>query len=134
MKLLGAKGVREVSARGMEVASHTMSHVKLASLEPELLEKEVSDSRQVLSNLLGEPVEGFSYPYGSIDSAAIWAARRVHYSYACIDSVRIEKSAYDLPRIYVAEGDNLMRLAAKFMIYSQHQRIARRLRRRSRKT
>ena len=119
MQLLTVDGVREVAARGMEVGSHTMTHPKLSHLEPEMLEEEVSGSRQVLSEVLGEAVEGFSYPYGFIDGASVEAVRRAHYAYACAVVVRVEQSTYDLPRITVAE-DNLPKFAAKLEIYPQY--------------
>ncbi len=119
MKLLDVEGVREVSARGMEVGSHSMTHRKLSGLEPELLEEEVSGSCQVLSEVLGEAVDGFCYPYGAIDSASVQAVRRAHYAYACAVVVRVERNDYDLPRITVAE-DNLLKLAAKLRIYPQY--------------
>lgn len=124
MKLLGAEDLREVSARGMEVGSHTMTHPKLLGLEPEVLEEEVSGSRQVLSEVLGKSVDGFSYPYGFIDDASVQAVRRAHYAYACAVVVRIERSIYDLPRITVTE-DNLLRFEAKLRIYRQYALVKR---------
>src|SRR5918997_2390157 len=61
LKLLDAEGVREVSERGMEVGSHSMTHARLSGAKPELLEREVGDSRRVLSEVLGRAVEGFCY-------------------------------------------------------------------------
>jgi len=120
MKLLGPDGVREVAARGMEVGAHSMSHAKLSGLDAELLEEEVSGSRRILSEVLGEAVQGFCYPYGSVDGAATRAVRRAGYAYGCAIIERAERSAYDLPRIPVAERDNLPRFAAKLRAYSQY--------------
>jgi peptidoglycan/xylan/chitin deacetylase (PgdA/CDA1 family) len=146
LKLLGPEGIREVAARGMEIGSHGMSHLRLGSLEPEfeiaargmgassydmshsglgglepeLLEEEVSASRQVLGELLGEEVEGFCYPYGSIDRAAIQAVRRAGYTYACSITQRVERNTYDLPRIPIAERDNLPRFAAKLEVFFRY--------------
>jgi peptidoglycan/xylan/chitin deacetylase (PgdA/CDA1 family) len=119
MKLLGIEGLREVSARGVEVGSHSMTHPKLLGLEPEMLEEEVSGSRQVLGEVLDEAVDGFSYPYGFIDGASVQAVCRAHYTYACAVVVRVERSIYDMPRITVTE-DNLLKFAAKFRIYPQY--------------
>jgi peptidoglycan/xylan/chitin deacetylase (PgdA/CDA1 family) len=119
MELLTTEGIREVAARGMEVGSHSMSHPSLSDLELESLEKEVSGSRQVLSEVLGEAVEGFCYPYGDTDSAAIQAVRRAGYLYACAATKRVERNVYDLPRIPVGDRDHLPRFAAKVEIYPQ---------------
>lgn len=119
MKLLDVEGLREVSERGMEIGSHSMTHSKLPGLEPELLEKEVSGSRRILSEALGETVDGFCYPYGAIDSASVQAVRRARYTYACAVITRVERNAYDLPRITVSE-DGIPKFAAKLRIYPQY--------------
>src|SRR4028118_2044606 len=67
LRLLEADGVREVSERGMEVGSHTVTHPRLSGLDAETLIHEVVDSRQMLSEILNGPVEGFCYPYGDLD-------------------------------------------------------------------
>src|SRR5687767_7411047 len=106
-KLLGATGIREVSERGMEVGSHGMRHPVLPGVETEALEEEMSNSRRVLSEALGEEVEGFCYPYGILDRASIQAVRRAGYAYACAANTRVEWSLYELPRTPVADRDNL---------------------------
>jgi len=114
-QLLRASGVREVSERGMEIGSHTMTHPRLSGLDPEVLTHEVSESRGVLSETLGTPVMGFCYPYGDLDGAAIRAVRRAGYDYGC--AVRsIEYSVYDLPRSYVGEKDSIPRFEMKLKV------------------
>jgi peptidoglycan/xylan/chitin deacetylase (PgdA/CDA1 family) len=123
LRILTPEELREISERGMEVGSHTMSHPRLAGLEPRQLDEEVSGSRKVLSKILGEEVEGFCYPYGSCDRAAIKAARRTGYTYACAWKVHFEHSYYDLPRIPVSEKDTSLRFAAKLRVYPQYARM-----------
>ena len=120
LKLLDAGGVREVSERGMEVGSHSLTHARLSGAEPESLDKEVGDSRRVLGEVLGEAVEGFCYPYGSLDAAAVRAARRAGYAYACGWRTLVERSAYDWPRIPISDRDGFLRFAAKLWIYPQY--------------
>jgi peptidoglycan/xylan/chitin deacetylase (PgdA/CDA1 family) len=120
LPLLNAEGVREASERGMEVGSHSMTHARLSSAKPDLLEREVSDSRRVLNEVLGRVVEGFCYPYGDLDSAAVEAARRAGYAYACGWNTPVDRSAYDLPRIPISERDGPRRFAAKLRVYSQY--------------
>ena len=120
LRLLNAEGVREVAARGIEVGSHSISHPKLAGLEPGLLEWEVGESRRILEGLLDQPVEGFCFPYGSLDGAAVRAVRRGGYSYACAVYEEDEWDEYALPRIPVSERDGLPRFAAKLSIYWQY--------------
>lgn len=120
LRLLTAEGVREVATRGMEVGSHSISHPKLAGLDPELLAREVGESRRILRELLDQPVEGFCYPYGSLDGAAVRAVRRAGYAYACAVYEEDERNEYTLPRIPVSERDSLPRFAAKLSIYWQY--------------
>jgi len=125
LKLLGAEDLREISARGMEVGSHSMTHAMLHSLEPERLEREVNNSRRILRELLSETVEGFCYPYGLLDSAAVQAVRQAEYTYACSVKDRVERSAYDLSRIPVTEKDHLLRFKVKLKVYRLYSNIRR---------
>jgi peptidoglycan/xylan/chitin deacetylase (PgdA/CDA1 family) len=122
-ELLRAKDLREVSARGMEVGAHGMSHIKLAGLEPELLEEETAGSRRILGEVLGEEVEGFCYPYGSFDPASLEAVRRAGYIYACATPPQLDWNPYALPRIPVADNDNLLRFAIKLAVYQQYSMV-----------
>jgi peptidoglycan/xylan/chitin deacetylase (PgdA/CDA1 family) len=119
MNIVGVEGVRQLVERGMEVGSHTMSHTRLPAADPERLEEEVRGSRQILSEVLGEEVDGFSYPYGAIDGASVNAVRRARYAYACATIRRVKRNTYDLPRIVVAE-DSLLKFATKLKIYPQY--------------
>jgi peptidoglycan/xylan/chitin deacetylase (PgdA/CDA1 family) len=120
LRLLAADGVREIAARGMEVGSHSMTHPKLTGLDPELLDREVGESHRILNELLDQPIEGFSYPYGSLDGTAVRAVHRAGYAYACAVYEEDRSDKYSLPRIPVTERDNLLRFAAKLSVYWQY--------------
>lgn len=113
LKLLGADGVREVSDRGMEIGSHTVTHPRLSGLDSETLIHEVEDSRQVLSEIVNAPVEGFSYPYGDLDGPAVRAARGAGYVYAVATKKQVEGGLHDWPRTYIGEKDSPLRLGVK---------------------
>jgi peptidoglycan/xylan/chitin deacetylase (PgdA/CDA1 family) len=116
LRLLDAKGVREISERGMEVGSHTVTHPRLSDLDPEILAGEVGDSRQMLSEIVGTQVEGFSYPYGDLDAPAVRAARSAGYVYAVATKKQIEYGIHDWPRTYVGEKDSPLRFGVKLMV------------------
>ena len=116
MRLLGVRGVREVSERGIEISSHTLTHPRLSGLDPRDLLREVSDSRQILSEILGTPVDGFCYPYGDLDEAAVRVVRETGYAYACATKKQVENTVYDWPRIYVGDKDFPLRLAIKLRV------------------
>src|SRR5215211_1843709 len=56
LRLLSADGVREVSGRGMEIGSHSVTHPRLSGLDSEMLIREVEDSRQMLGEIVNAPV------------------------------------------------------------------------------
>ncbi len=122
LRLLDAAGVREISERGMEVGSHTVTHPRLSGLDTEMLAREVGDSRQMLAEIVGTPVEGFSYPYGDLDGPAVRAARSAGYVYAVATKKQIEYGIHDWPRTYVGEKDSLLRLGVKLKVSSILQR------------
>lgn len=113
LRLLGADGVCEVSERGMEIGSHTLTHPRLSGLDPETLIHEVRDSRRILSEIVNAPVEGFSYPYGDLDAPAVRAARGAGYAYAVATKKQVEGGLHDWPRTYIGEKDSPLRLGVK---------------------
>jgi peptidoglycan/xylan/chitin deacetylase (PgdA/CDA1 family) len=117
-QLLDAEQVRELAAAGLEIGSHGATHVRLAGLSAQRLAAEVAGSQAVISALLGQPVRGFSYPYGSMDAAARQAVGDAGYQYACaVQTAPGELGFMALPRIYAGQQDNAARLAAKRILY-----------------
>jgi len=65
--------VREISARGHEVASHGWSHTPLYQLTPEQFRDEVVRTAQLLNAITDLPIIGFRAPVFSISRATYWA-------------------------------------------------------------
>jgi peptidoglycan/xylan/chitin deacetylase (PgdA/CDA1 family) len=116
LRLLGADGVREVSERGMEIGSHSVTHPRLSGLDSQTLIREVEVSRQMLGELVNAPIEGFSYPYGAVDGSAVRAARKAGYVYAVATKAQVEGGLHDWPRTYVGEKDSPLRLGVKLKV------------------
>jgi peptidoglycan/xylan/chitin deacetylase (PgdA/CDA1 family) len=116
--LMTGDQVRELAAAGFEIGSHAATHVRLAGASPAQLTAEVSESRASLTALLGGEIRGFAYPYGSMDAAARRAVRDAGYEYACaVEASLPEIGLMALPRIYVGQQDDAMRMAAKRLLY-----------------
>jgi peptidoglycan/xylan/chitin deacetylase (PgdA/CDA1 family) len=116
--LLGADGVRELAAAGLEIGSHSATHIRLAGLGEDELAAEVAASRASLASLLGTEVRGFAYPYGSMDAAARRAVRNAGYEYACaVEAAVAEIGPMALPRIYIGQQDDAARMAFKRLLY-----------------
>jgi peptidoglycan/xylan/chitin deacetylase (PgdA/CDA1 family) len=119
--LVNADGVRRLVDAGLEIGSHGRHHVALAGMDPIALRDETDGSRRDLEALLGAPVRGFAYPYGSMDAAARAAVRESGYAYGCaVFAARRDQSVMALPRFYAGERDGRLRLAAKRLLYSRH--------------
>ena len=59
-----AEELKEVYA-GFEIASHTVNHVNLAKCSEEERLRQIRDDKKALSELFGQEVTGFAYPYGA---------------------------------------------------------------------
>jgi peptidoglycan/xylan/chitin deacetylase (PgdA/CDA1 family) len=116
--LLSDSQVRELADAGIEIGSHSMTHVRLAGLAASQVQAEISESRAILGELLGAPVRGFAYPYGSMDAAARRVVEDVGYDYACaVETPRAEFGIMALPRVYVGQRDRATRMTAKRLLY-----------------
>lgn len=77
--------VRDIVARGHELASHGMGHRRVHTLEPEAFAADVRDSKALLEDIAGVWVAGYRAPSFSIDGRTPWAHRILRdagYSYS----------------------------------------------------
>jgi peptidoglycan/xylan/chitin deacetylase (PgdA/CDA1 family) len=116
--LLTGDQVEKLAAAGIEIGSHSATHVRLADLDAGQIEAEVSGSRVSLGELIGVPVRGFAYPYGSMNATVRRAVQDAGYDYACaVETPMADLGLMALPRIYVGQRDGAARLAAKRFLY-----------------
>ncbi len=98
--LLSAQQVADVADAGMEIGSHSATHIRLAGIPASRLEAEVSASRARLSEIIGSPVRGFAYPWGNMDAVARRAVKNAGYDYACsVETPVANLGLHALPRI-----------------------------------
>ena len=72
--------VEAMIAAGWELASHTITHPDLTTLNAAALSREVAGSRAILRREYGVPVDNFCYPSGRYDAAVIAAVRAAGYA------------------------------------------------------
>jgi len=65
--------VREIDNRGHEVASHGYSHQLVYTQAPTLFESETRDSKNLLEDIVGKPVQGYRAASYSITRKSLWA-------------------------------------------------------------
>jgi len=90
----------------VEIGAHTATHPRLPGLSPEDQFQEILSSREFLENLLGRPVESFSYPHGEFDPITVDCVRRAGLRRACIGgqrSVTARTPPLEIPRVHVED-------------------------------
>ena len=92
------------------IGSHTMSHCRLTITDNKFLQYELGESKRLLEQHIGKPVEHLSYPYGwktDVSAEAIVFARKAGYKTALRSfggPVRKQdKDMYNIKRIQVNE-------------------------------
>jgi len=82
-RFLNEREIQEmIDSCGIEVASHTVSHVRLTQFSNERVWHELVDSRRTLESLFGTEVITFVYPYGYMDGRVRKMVRRAGYKLA----------------------------------------------------
>jgi len=74
--------IRSMRSGPWEIASHGLRHVDLTSLTMEQCRKELAESRERLSALVGEQVRDLAYPYGHQNEEVRRAAQSAGYRMA----------------------------------------------------
>lgn len=120
--LLSADGIRQAAAEGIEIGSHGLTHVDLTQADDATLTAEVSDSRAALTALLGTPVGGFCYPYGTVEARTLNAVRHAGYAYACAIDPGPLTGLLALPRVHVGQNDTTVRLSLKHRLHPLRRR------------
>lgn len=122
-RLLGADHIREMADMGFEIGSHTMTHARLSQLPPADLQREVSDSKKLLEDVVGREVSSFCYPYGDYTPAVIDAVQEAGYKRATTTrraTVKADSPPLEIPRINV-RWNHLPFLLGKKIALSEQQ-------------
>jgi peptidoglycan/xylan/chitin deacetylase (PgdA/CDA1 family) len=99
--------LRRLAGGGLiEIGAHTASHPALPALTRPRQIEEIRESRELLTDLLGQDIRLFSYPFGAHDRRTAASARAAGVICACTavgDGVRPSTDPYRLPRVYVGD-------------------------------
>ncbi len=84
--------VREIQARGHEVASHGYSHQLCGEQTTEDLKSDLTRSKKLLEDITGTPIYGYRAPSFSIDNGRLKLVEEVGYFYdSSFNSFRMNK-------------------------------------------
>lgn len=82
----------EIREAGMAIGAHTYTHPNLVRLGDRDLERELTHSKQVLEDRIGDPVTMMAYPFGRpkvhVDARVVRAARKAGYARAATTATR----------------------------------------------
>jgi polysaccharide deacetylase family protein (PEP-CTERM system associated) len=65
--------VREIQARGHEIACHGYGHELIYNIGPDLFRKDIRTAKTILEDICGERVSGYRAPSYSITQQSLWA-------------------------------------------------------------
>jgi peptidoglycan/xylan/chitin deacetylase (PgdA/CDA1 family) len=107
--------IRQLLAQGWELASHSLTHPDLTTVDERKLRREVALSRRLLQRRFGVRVDFFCYPDGSFDARVVRAVRAAGYLGATTIRPGLARPAqpFTLARIRVDSGDGPNELAKK---------------------
>ena len=71
--------VTTAAREGVDIGSHTVSHGRLANSDPSIWDRELSESRDTLSGLLGDSCKYFCYPEGAWNPQAAKSVKLAGY-------------------------------------------------------
>jgi peptidoglycan/xylan/chitin deacetylase (PgdA/CDA1 family) len=114
--MLRADQLRAMAGEGMEIGTHSRSHMRLTGADDQQLRAEVAGSKADLEELLGKGVASFAYPYGDHDARVVDAARAAGYTRACVTRSGWAFSSNDplaIRRVTVTNSDDAATLARK---------------------
>jgi peptidoglycan/xylan/chitin deacetylase (PgdA/CDA1 family) len=96
--------IKFMQAKGIEIGSHTYSHIALTDIGQPQLVDELGRSKQVLETNLAKPVNFLAYPYGQYNPSTIAAVKQAGYIGACSGLPglgTIKDDAYQLKRVNI---------------------------------
>lgn len=94
-----AAQLREMSANGMKIGSHTVNHENLTGMNAREIDFELRQSKEVLEKILGEPVCALAYPGGKVNETVLDRAKACYNMAFTASVVPAEKQTmYTLQR------------------------------------
>lgn len=114
LRTLTVDQVLEMQDAGVDFQSHSWAHHDLTRLSEEECVRDLEDSREMLSELLGRPVTVLAYPRGRHSPHVRRAAERAGYSHAlALPEAPEEPGRYAVPRVGIYRGNGRVTVGIK---------------------
>jgi len=117
---MSAAQIKAAQDAGIEIGSHTVSHVDLTRLSNASLQYQLTASKAALEAMLGRPVVSFCYPsgrFGSREAAAVAAAGYEDATTTMGGSWHSLADRYIWTRVRVSGGETLAQYADAVLSY-----------------
>ncbi len=114
--LMNADEIRAWAAAGNEVGSHTVDHADLTQIDAAGAREQIVGARQVLQDLVQQPIEAFCYPYGHYRPEHAQMVRQAGYTSATTTNrgrVHAGADPWQLPRVPVVRSTHFMSMMQK---------------------
>jgi peptidoglycan/xylan/chitin deacetylase (PgdA/CDA1 family) len=116
-KLLTRDQIAEMHRHGIVIGSHSLTHARLTDLSASQLRQEVTDSKAILEDLLGDEVTTFAYPSGAVNERVRNAVAEAGYrtAFTTADGVNDWTDLLMLNRTSVGEMHSMQEIHLKLM-------------------
>jgi peptidoglycan/xylan/chitin deacetylase (PgdA/CDA1 family) len=115
-KLCNWNQLREMAGNGMEIGSHTATHIKLSDVNSDTAYHEIIDSKKTIETSLGIQAQFFAYPYGLYKEEHKKLVKHAGYRVACSTHSgfnNLTEDTFMLRRIDVTGSDSLLKFKFK---------------------
>ena len=115
---LDRAGLLKLAEAGMTIGAHSLSHPILARMPEELAWREISESRRILEETLGNAVWAFAYPFGNQATVTAREQRLAEQAGFVCGFMNVEGGPgvgggrFGLPRVHVTAGMGLAEFEA----------------------
>ena len=116
------ENLKEMEKNGITVQSHTLNHAKLEELPDDEIRNELLNSKLMLEENLGHPVEFLAYPTGTYNLHIAGIASDVGYKGAFTvkyGNVDLGSNMYALERVPIFQTENTMKSFFERVEYRQ---------------
>lgn len=114
-QVMNRSDLRTLTSSGMEVGSHTSSHLALSAMGEQSVLTEIRENRAALKQLTGQSIWSLAYPFGTPAAARpreYRLARHAGFSCAFTNSAGNFNSKFALPRVHITRDMHISEFEA----------------------
>ena len=75
--------LRTLKNEGMQIGSHSVTHIPLTALDSDVCREELLRSREIIEAKLGSPITTFAFPFGAKNKTVIEHCTAAGYRFLC---------------------------------------------------